>query len=155
MPDSNVRQGSTRARHVGFRAVTVAPTADDVQPVAHETRDRFITGTVTVLPFVGLGIVCWQVWNEALRWSDVVVFLICYVVTALGVTVGFHRLFTHRAFKAKQSVRGALAIFGSAAIEGPIISWVAAHRKHDAFSDREGDPHSRHAAHANGRKAAS
>jgi stearoyl-CoA desaturase (Delta-9 desaturase) len=134
--------------------MTVAPTPDDVQPVANETRDRIATGTITVLPFVGLGIVCWQVWNEALRWSDVIVFLICYVATALGVTVGFHRLFTHRAFKAKQPVRGTLAILGSAAIEGPIISWVADHRKHHAFSDVEGDPHSPHVDHGGGWKGA-
>jgi stearoyl-CoA desaturase (Delta-9 desaturase) len=132
----------------------VAPTIDDVQPVANETRDRIITGTVTVLPFVGLGIVCWQVWNEALRWSDVIVFLICYVATALGVTVGFHRLFTHRAFKARPAVRGTLAILGSAAIEGPVISWVADHRKHHAFSDSEGDPHSPHVDHGHGWKGA-
>jgi stearoyl-CoA desaturase (Delta-9 desaturase) len=132
----------------------VAPTIDDVQPVANETRDRIITGTVTVLPFVGLGIVCWQVWNEALRWSDVVVFFICYVLTALGVTVGFHRLFTHRAFKAKQSVRATLAILGSAAIEGPITAWVADHRKHHAFADVEGDPHSPHVDHGHGWRGA-
>jgi stearoyl-CoA desaturase (delta-9 desaturase) len=134
--------------------VTIGPTADDVQPVANETLDRFLTGTITVLPFVGLGIVCWQVWNEALRWSDVIVFAICYVATALGVTVGFHRLFTHRAFKAKPAVRGTLAILGSAAIEGPIIAWVADHRKHHAFADVEGDPHSPHVDHGHGWKGA-
>jgi stearoyl-CoA desaturase (Delta-9 desaturase) len=132
----------------------VAPTTDDTEPVANETRDRIITGAISVLPFVGLGIVCWQVWNEALRWSDVIVFLICYVATALGVTVGFHRLFTHRAFKARQGVRGAFAILGSAAIEGPIISWVADHRKHHAFADVEGDPHSPHVDHGHGLKGA-
>jgi stearoyl-CoA desaturase (delta-9 desaturase) len=132
----------------------VAPTIDDVQPVANETRDRIITGTVTVLPFVGLGIVCWQVWNEALGWSDIIVFLICYIATALGVTVGFHRLFTHRAFKAKPAVRATFAILGSAAIEGPVISWVADHRKHHAFSDSEGDPHSPHVDHGHGWKGA-
>ncbi len=128
----------------------IAPPADDVQPVANETRDRIITGTITVLPFVGLGIVCWQAWNEALRWSDVIVFLICYPATALGVTVGFHRLFTHRAFKARQPVRAALAILGSAAIEGPITAWVADHRKHHAYSDIDGDPHSPHVEHGGG-----
>jgi stearoyl-CoA desaturase (Delta-9 desaturase) len=134
--------------------VTIAPTADDVQPVANERLDRFLTGSITVLPFVGLGIVCWQAWNEALRWSDVIVFFICYVATALGVTVGFHRLFTHRAFKAKQWVRGTLAILGSAAIEGPITAWVADHRKHHAFADVEGDPHSPHVDHGHGVKGA-
>jgi stearoyl-CoA desaturase (delta-9 desaturase) len=127
-----------------------APTADDIQPVGNETRDRIITGTVTALPFAALVVVGWQLWNDALRWSDLVVFGICYVVTGLGITVGFHRHLTHRAFKAKRWVRAALAISGSAAIEGPVISWVADHRKHHAFSDSEGDPHSPHVDHGQG-----
>jgi stearoyl-CoA desaturase (Delta-9 desaturase) len=132
----------------------VAPTADDVQPVANETRDRIITGAVTAIPFAALFIVGWQLWNEALHWSDIFVFAICYVLTGFGVTVGFHRHLTHRAFKAKKSVRGTLAILGSAAIEGPVISWVADHRKHHAFADIEGDPHSPHVDHGVGLKGA-
>ncbi len=66
------------------------------------------------------------------------------------MTVGFHRLFTHRSFKAKPAVRGTLAILGSIAIEGPVISWVADHRKHHAFSDKVGDPHSPHVDHGGG-----
>jgi stearoyl-CoA desaturase (delta-9 desaturase) len=127
---------------------------DDVQPVAHETRDRIITGTVTVLPLLGLGIVAWQAWQGWLHFHDIAVFVICYLATGLGVTVGFHRLFTHRSFKTKPAVRTTLAILGSAAIEGPIISWVADHRKHHAFSDQEGDPHSPHVDHGVGWKGA-
>ena len=89
-----------------------APTADDIQPVANETRDRIITGTVTAVPFAALAVVGWQLWNDALRWSDLIVFAICYVATGLGVTVGFHRLFTHRAFKTNRWMRGGLAILG-------------------------------------------
>jgi stearoyl-CoA desaturase (Delta-9 desaturase) len=124
--------------------------AGDVQPVLHETRDRIITGTVTVIPFVALGIVGWQVWNDLLRWSDVAVFLIMYVLCGLGVTVGFHRHLTHRSFKTSRWMRGLLAIFGSVAIEGPVISWVADHRKHHTYSDQEGDPHSPHVGHGGG-----
>jgi stearoyl-CoA desaturase (Delta-9 desaturase) len=131
-----------------------APTDADVEPVANETRDRIITGTVTAVPFIALLFVGWQLWEEALRWSDLIVFAICYVATGLGVTVGFHRHLTHRAFKAKRWVRGTLAILGSAAIEGPVISWVADHRKHHAFSDREGDPHSPHVDHGHGWRGA-
>jgi stearoyl-CoA desaturase (delta-9 desaturase) len=130
------------------------PGPDDVQPVAHETVDRLITGIVTVLPFVGLGLVGWQLWESALHWHDVIVFAIVYTITGLGITVGFHRLFTHRAFKAKTWVRATFAALGSAAIEGPIISWVADHRKHHAFADREGDPHSPHVDHGHGVKGA-
>ena len=72
------------------------------------------------------------------------------MLTGLGVTVGFHRHFTHRSFKARPAVRAVLAVLGSAAIEGPVISWVADHRKHHAFSDRPGDPHSPHVDHGIG-----
>ena len=81
-------------------------------------------------------------------------FAIVYVATGLGITVGFHRHLTHRAFKAKTSVRATLAILGSAALEGPVIAWVADHRKHHAFSDQEGDPHSPHVDHGVGWRGA-
>jgi stearoyl-CoA desaturase (delta-9 desaturase) len=134
---------------------TTAPTQrDDVQPVANENLDRFLTGTVTVLPVLALGLVAWQVWSELLGWSDIVVFAVMYVITGLGVTVGFHRLFTHRSFKTGKAVRATLAALGSMAIEGPVISWVADHRKHHAFSDKPGDPHSPHVDHGHGIKGA-
>ena len=123
---------------------------DDVQPVSNEALDRFLTGTITVIPFVGLGIAAWQAWNHLLHWHDLVVLALVYAVTGLGVTVGFHRHLTHRSFKAHRAVRGTLAALGSAAIEGPVISWVADHRKHHAFSDEEGDPHSPHVGHGGG-----
>jgi stearoyl-CoA desaturase (delta-9 desaturase) len=130
------------------------PGPDDIEPVAHETLDRFATGTVSVVPFLALGVVCWQVWAELLHWSDIAVFGILYVLTGFGVTVGFHRLFTHRAFATKRWLRGVLAVCGSAAIEGPVISWVADHRKHHAFSDQPGDPHSPHVDHGVGWRGA-
>src|SRR3712207_6642582 len=130
------------------------PGLDDVEPCEHETRDRIITGTVTVLPVLCLLIVAWQVWGDWLGWNDIFVFLIMYVTTALGITVGFHRLFTHRSFKTSPFMRGVWAVLGSAAIEGPVISWVADHRKHHAFSDRPGDPHSPHVDHGGGWRGA-
>ena len=77
-----------------------------------------------------------------------------YVLTGLGITVGFHRLLTHRSFKTTPVVAGVFAALGSAAIEGPVISWVADHRKHHAFSDRPGDPHSPHVDHGSGWRGA-
>jgi stearoyl-CoA desaturase (delta-9 desaturase) len=136
---------------VDYAAPVEGPgTRDDVQPVANQTLDRFLTGTVTVLPFLALGVASWQVWNELLHWYDLVAFLAVYLPTGLGVTVGFHRLFTHRSFKTGPITRGVLAALGSVAIEGPVISWVADHRKHHAFSDEEGDPHSPHVDHGGG-----
>jgi stearoyl-CoA desaturase (delta-9 desaturase) len=121
---------------------------DDVQPVANESLDRTLTGLVTVLPFVGLLIAGWQLWNWWLHWYDLVAFFAVYIPTGIGITVGFHRLFTHRSFKTGPITRGVLGALGSAAIEGPLISWVADHRKHHTFSDEEGDPHSPHVDHA-------
>ena len=129
--------------------VTV-PDAGDVQPVEHELRDRMITGLVTVVPMLALGVAAWRAWEGLLRPGDLLVFAILYVLTGLGVTVGFHRLFTHRSFKARPAVRAVLAVLGSVAIEGPVISWVADHRKHHAFADRPGDPHSPHVDHGVG-----
>ena len=133
---------------------TTAPGADDIQPIANEGLNRFLTATITVVPIAALLVVAWQLWADLLFWSDLIVFAILYVGTGLGVTVGYHRLFTHRAFKAGKGVRATLAILGSAAIEGPVISWVADHRKHHAFSDRPGDPHSPHVDHGNGLRGA-
>jgi stearoyl-CoA desaturase (delta-9 desaturase) len=124
--------------------------AEAVEPVEHETRDRIITGLLTVIPFLMLGFVVWQVAGSWLRWSDLLVFAIVYIPTGLGITVGFHRLFTHRSFKTGPATRAVIGAFGSAAIEGPLISWVADHRKHHAFSDRDGDPHSPHVGHGEG-----
>jgi stearoyl-CoA desaturase (delta-9 desaturase) len=130
------------------------PTPDDIEPVAHETLDRFLTGTVSVVPFLALGVVGWQLWNSLLHWSDLAVFAILYVLTGLGVTVGFHRLFTHRSFATSSALRGVFAALGSVAIEGPVISWVADHRKHHAFADQPGDPHSPHVDHGVGLRGA-
>src|SRR5207244_8592439 len=70
-----------------------------VQPVEHETADRVITGLVTAVPFLLLSVAAWQVWNEALHWRDLAILGAVYLVTGLGITVGFHRLFTHRSFQ--------------------------------------------------------
>jgi stearoyl-CoA desaturase (Delta-9 desaturase) len=130
------------------------PTSDspagDVQATSHETRDRIITGFVTLLPFLAVGFGAWQAWNDLLHWPDLVVFGLIYVLTGLGVTVGFHRHLTHRSFETGRALRGTLAALGSAAIEGPVISWVADHRRHHTFSDEEGDPHSPHVGHGGG-----
>jgi stearoyl-CoA desaturase (Delta-9 desaturase) len=133
---------------------TVGPLPSDIQPVENETRDRIITGLVTVIPFLAVIVAGWQVWGSALNWTDVFLFVFLYLFTGLGITVGFHRLLTHRAFKTKPWLRGLFGILGSAAIEGPVISWVADHRKHHTFSDEHGDPHSPHVDHGGGWKGA-
>jgi stearoyl-CoA desaturase (delta-9 desaturase) len=116
----------------------------DIQPVKNETADRIATGLVTAIPVIGVGLVAWQSAEGGLHFYDLIAFGVIYLLTGLGVTVGFHRYFTHRSFSTTRPIRALLAILGSAAIEGPMISWVADHRKHHVFSDREGDPHSPH-----------
>ncbi len=115
-----------------------------------ERVDRAATLVVTVLPVLALGFGIVHAAGHGLGWSDVAAFLVTYCLCGLGVTVGFHRLLTHRSFKTKPAIRGALAIMGSAAVEGPVIEWVANHRKHHAFADQDGDPHSPHVGHGSG-----
>jgi len=120
------------------------PTPEEIQEPVLENLDRAITGLITFVPPLLLVLAAWQMWNHELRWRDIAIFLIMYVPTGLGVTVGFHRLLTHRSFKTSPALRGVLAVLGTMAVEGPVISWVADHRKHHAYSDRFGDPHSPH-----------
>jgi stearoyl-CoA desaturase (delta-9 desaturase) len=95
-----------------------------------------------VLPFAALVAAIPFVWGWGLTWVDVILFVAFYTFTLLGVTVGYHRLFTHSSYKAKRPLRIALAVAGSMAVQSPPITWVADHRRHHAFSDRDGDPHS-------------
>ncbi|HVK24701.1 MAG TPA: acyl-CoA desaturase [Actinokineospora sp.] len=95
-----------------------------------------------LVPFAALIAAVPFAWGWGLGWVDVALAAFFYTVTCLGVTVGFHRYFTHGAFKANRPVRIGLAIVGSMAMQGPILHWVADHRRHHAFSDRDGDPHS-------------
>ena len=127
-----------------------APGPADIEPAHNENLHRTLTGLVTGVPVLALGVAAWQSWEGLLQPTDLIVFAILYVLTGLGITVGFHRLFTHRSFKTGRAVRAVLAVLGSAAIEGPVISWVADHRKHHAFADIPGDPHSPHVDHGVG-----
>jgi stearoyl-CoA desaturase (delta-9 desaturase) len=79
-----------------------------------------------------------------MHWRDLALAVVLYLVTGHGVTVGFHRLFTHRSFKAARPLELGLAVAGSLAVQGSLLSWVAIHRRHHAYSDRAGDPHSPH-----------
>ncbi len=107
-----------------------------------------------VVPLGLVALAAWRAWGGALRWPDLVALAVTYVLTGLGITVGFHRLLTHRSFKTSPALRALFAALGSAAVEGPVIEWVANHRKHHQFSDEPGDPHSPHVDHASGRRGA-
>jgi stearoyl-CoA desaturase (delta-9 desaturase) len=113
--------------------------------------DRIASGVVTAVPPIMVLIGMYFGWmGNLLNWQDILILAVCYVAIGAGVTVGFHRLLTHRSFKCHRLVRAGFAALGSAAAEGPVIDWVATHRKHHQFSDVDGDPHSPHVGHGSG-----
>jgi stearoyl-CoA desaturase (delta-9 desaturase) len=119
-------------------------------PIGHEMSARVARTLFFGVPPVALVAAGWMAWGGSLHWHDLVVFAIFYVATGLGITVGFHRLFTHRSFKTSRALRALFGVLGSMAVEGPLIDWVATHRKHHRYSDHPGDPHSPHVGHAPG-----
>ncbi len=133
----------------------VAPTGSSyVRPVAMPWVDRFASAVVTAAPPIMVAVGMWFGWTGNLfQWQDILILAIFYFGVGTGVTVGFHRLLTHRSFKCHRLLRAAFAALGSMAAEGPVIDWVATHRKHHQFSDQHGDPHSPH-GHGSGWKGA-
>ena len=109
-------------------------------PVPRSAMVILVVGVV--IPFLALLAAVPVAWGWGLSWTDVAIAAAFYILSGFGITVGFHRYFTHGAFKARRFLRVALALSGSLALEGPLIQWVADHRRHHAFADREGDPHS-------------
>ncbi|HST55902.1 MAG TPA: acyl-CoA desaturase [Solirubrobacteraceae bacterium] len=103
-----------------------------------------------LLPFLGFIAAAVLLWDRFLSTTDVALFVAFYVPSGIGITVGFHRLLTHRAFETYPWMRYLLAILGSMSVQGPVIDWVADHRKHHTYTDEEGDPHSPHAGHSAG-----
>ncbi|HLM10649.1 MAG TPA: acyl-CoA desaturase [Thermoleophilaceae bacterium] len=103
-----------------------------------------------VLPFVCFIAAVPMLWNRLLGPLDVILFIAMYAVSTMGITVGFHRLLTHRAFATYKPVEYLFAISGSMAVEGPVTGWVTDHRRHHAHADEEGDPHSPHVGHGGG-----
>jgi stearoyl-CoA desaturase (delta-9 desaturase) len=115
---------------------------------------KLVNLTAVVLPFIALLAAVLTLWNRYVTWADLGILVGMYLVTAIGITVGYHRLFTHRSFETSRTLKVLLASLGSMAVEGPLIGWVADHRKHHAFSDQEGDPHSPHVGHGDGLRGA-
>lgn len=103
-----------------------------------------ITLLMVVAPFAGIVVMGIENWPFELTGTSLIVAVSMHLIAGAGITVGFHRLFTHRSFEAWPFVRVALAVAGSLAVEGPVINWVADHNKHHVFTDEEGDPHSPH-----------
>jgi stearoyl-CoA desaturase (delta-9 desaturase) len=115
------------------------------------TRAHKISNLIgAVVPFLAFIAAIVLLWNRYVGWSDLVVLAIMYVIAGLGVTIGFHRLLTHRSFQTFKPVEYLFATLGSMAVQGPVIAWVADHRKHHAHTDEDGDPHSPHVGHGEG-----
>jgi stearoyl-CoA desaturase (Delta-9 desaturase) len=124
---------------------TAASTVPGIEPDEIEqkrTGEQVALALFIAVPFLALVAAIPVAWGWGLGWHDIVIAVVMYAISGHGVTVGYHRHFTHGSFKANRGLKVALAVAGSLAIEGPVVRWVADHRRHHAFSDREGDPHS-------------
>ena len=131
------------------RPVSSVPSraADAPEPAASEPErriwpQRLLTLIILLAPLAALGIVITQTIDGGFAWRNVILAVIFYVVIAHGVTIGFHRYLTHSGFTANRPLKIALAVLGSMSLQGSVIGWVADHRRHHRFSDRERDPHS-------------
>jgi stearoyl-CoA desaturase (delta-9 desaturase) len=134
--------------------VTVdAPLADSAGALDHtgastralaSFRIRLINFLAVTIPFVGLLVAVALLWGVAFDWVYLALLVGMVFATGLGITIGYHRLFTHRSFDTPRTIQHALAIMGSMAVEGPLLEWVATHRKHHQHSDGDDDPHSPH-----------
>jgi stearoyl-CoA desaturase (Delta-9 desaturase) len=119
------------------------------------TRAHKISNLIgAIVPFLAFIAAIVLLWNSIVDWSDLAVLAMMYVVAGLGVTIGYHRLLTHRSFQTSKPMEYLFATLGSMAVQGPVIAWVADHRKHHAHTDEEGDPHSPHVGHGDGIKGA-
>ncbi len=123
-------------------AVPAAAPAHDRTPASLKTR--VINLIAVVVPFAGLVAAIFLLWGVAFSWAYLAILGGMYAATAIGITVGYHRLFTHSSFATPRPMAFILAVLGSMAVEGPVLRWVAVHRKHHQHSDRTEDPHSPH-----------
>ena len=112
------------------------------------TAQQITNFVAIVLPFAAFGFAVAVFWGGPIQWIDLTVLVVGYIATCLGITVGFHRLLTHRSFQTYPAVRYSLAVLGTLAVEGSVIKWVADHRKHHDFADHDGDPHTPHDSEA-------
>src|SRR5204863_8830759 len=119
-------------------------------PSEGSTLDRIANLAVTTVPLALIIVAASLSWGGLLVWQDLLIFAVTMAAFGFGITVGFHRLFTHRSFKTSAPMRALWGVLGSMALEGPVIEWVAYHRRHHRFSDEEGDPHSPHVGHGDG-----
>jgi stearoyl-CoA desaturase (delta-9 desaturase) len=114
----------------------------DLEPEPSSAVERILVATFVAVPMLALLAALPLAWGWGLGWHDVVLAIVFYAISGLGISMGFHRYFTHGSFKATRGFKIALAVAGTLALEGPVLTWVADHRRHHKYSDKEGDPHS-------------
>jgi stearoyl-CoA desaturase (Delta-9 desaturase) len=112
--------------------------------------EKIVNLGAVVVPFLATLVAIALLWNSFVSPADLIIAAVMYLLTAVGITVGYHRLLTHRSFQTSKPLEYLFAILGSMAVQGPVIAWVADHRKHHAHTDEEGDPHSPHVGHDGG-----
>lgn len=142
MTADQITTGRARTGPGHYAGTEPFPPEADVPWTAVQRVRVALTGALVVAPFAAVAVVIWLGWGSAVTLTDLLLAAVLYSVTCLGVTVGFHRLLTHRSFTAGRWLRVTLAIAGSMSFQGNVVDWVAVHRKHHAFTDRPGDPHS-------------
>jgi stearoyl-CoA desaturase (delta-9 desaturase) len=115
---------------------------------------RRVNLAAVFIPFLAFLGACALLWNQIVGWTDLAIMVALYLPAGFGITIGYHRMLTHQAFQTSKPVRYLFAILGGTAVQGPVIEWVADHRKHHAHTDEEGDPHSPHTHAGEGWKGA-
>src|SRR5215203_2978253 len=120
--------------------------------MTHEmtSTTKFVNLGAMVVPFLATLAAIVLFWNQVVSATDLAILTVMYLITAAGITVGFHRMLTHRSFRTHKATEYAFAVLGTMAVQGSVIAWVADHRKHHAHTDVEGDPHSPHVGHGDG-----
>ena len=131
---------ATSVREASLHTPQTSVLPDEPAPMGR--IHKALNVVVVVGPFLGFLAALALFWNDFVGWTNLSILAVGYALTGFGVTVGFHRLLTHRSFKTYAPLRAFWAILGSAAAEGPVIDWVATHRKHHKFSDGPDDVHS-------------
>src|SRR5215212_4033917 len=126
--------------------------AEETDQHAMTRAEKIGNLVAVVVPFVGVLAAIVVLWNRAVDWTDLGILFAMYLPTAFGITVGYHRLLTHRSFATYPWMQRLFAILGSMSVQGAVLDWVADHRKHHAHTDVEGDPHSPHVGHDSGLK---
>lgn len=129
---------------------TASPPESSAEQHRMTTVEKVGNMIAVILPFLGLIAAVALLWNSWIDWIDVGIMVGMYLLCGFGVTVGYHRLLTHRAFQTYKPIEYLFAVLGSMSVQGSVMDWVADHRKHHAHTDEEGDPHSPHVGHGSG-----